>query len=253
VEAFDDQFWYALSAARTTNAANGEPHALTEEELLRTTLYFLNAPTPEARAQLLAGHTAPEAQWLPMVSFDFGIGYGSVARDLATKQQVEAADRRAIDALLPVCECARTDLHAIINGSVTAQMENRLIRNASQVVALPIFEIDRRALVTRYRYVAKDVVHVLDHALLLLMDCSRPYGRNLCCCSLESCRKFFLADRTKRGVARTKYCCAEHMKTAHKAGGAARAERSRKNRAMAAEKRRAAARARHAALIAKHK
>lgn len=75
----------------------------------------------------------------------------------------------------------------------------------------------------------------LAHVLLLFLDSEKPYGRDLCQCRLESCGKFFFADRTQANRPRTRFCSEPHYEEAHNAEAAERVRRSRERRRRAAK------------------
>jgi hypothetical protein len=69
---------------------------------------------------------------------------------------------------------------------------------------------------------------VIDYGLALLLDESRPSNRLFRRCQLESCRRFFIAQKPKRqGQFRYKYCSEEHQRAADAAKGAERVRRFR--------------------------
>ena len=72
---------------------------------------------------------------------------------------------------------------------------------------------------------------------VLLLDKERPYGRDLCCCKLDTCARFFLAEKSATGLSRRRYHDEGCMKEFHKRGSYERVKASRKNRAKKARKR----------------
>jgi hypothetical protein len=56
---------------------------------------------------------------------------------------------------------------------------------------------------------------MIDYGLAMLLDVSQPWGQMFFRCQLESCNRFFIAERPKyKGQFRYKYCSPEHQKAA---------------------------------------
>jgi len=69
---------------------------------------------------------------------------------------------------------------------------------------------------------------MIDYALAMLLDESQPWGQLFFRCQLESCNRFFIAERPKyKGQFRYKYCSPEHQKAADKTKVAERVKRFR--------------------------
>lgn len=103
----------------------------------------------------------------------------------------------------------------------------RLRELGEELVELPRFDLAKGELrVVRVLLPARPAA-AFDYGLALLMTRQDGPGQ-LCRCRLESCRRFFLAKRSKgAGRIRTEYCDDKCMDAAHKAGNAERLRRSR--------------------------
>jgi hypothetical protein len=66
------------------------------------------------------------------------------------------------------------------------------------------------------------------YLVALLLDSSRPYGRDLCRCKLEGCGNYFLVHRPPTGRPRRDYCSLEHMEEAQRRTLSARVTKSRR-------------------------
>lgn len=97
---------------------------------------------------------------------------------------------------------------------------------AARVILSPY----RRGGAIRYRVFAGDCGALFAFGLLLLLDPEYDFGRQLCRCRLEACRRFFFEIRGESGRPRRSYCCDEHMETIHAQTAARRVARSRARR-----------------------
>ena len=69
---------------------------------------------------------------------------------------------------------------------------------------------------------------IVDYALSLLLDDSRPWGERFFRCQLETCRQFFVSPPPKhQGQFRYKYCSPEHQRDADRSKVAERVRRHR--------------------------
>lgn len=103
---------------------------------------------------------------------------------------------------------------------------------------IPHAEIEEREVSVKHQIIPENLEAALSYTLLLLLDSSKDYGRNLSRCRLPKCRRFFFILRPKTGRARKKYCTTDHMNEAHKAKGPERVRKSRaKKRAKKTKKR----------------
>jgi hypothetical protein len=66
------------------------------------------------------------------------------------------------------------------------------------------------------------------YLVALLLDSSRPYGRDLCQCKLEGCGNYFLVYRPPTGRPRRDYCSPQHMEEAQHRTLSARVMKSRR-------------------------
>lgn len=73
---------------------------------------------------------------------------------------------------------------------------------------------------------------------VLLLDQERPFARDLCCCRLETCGRFFLMKKPKTGRPKRNYCTRNHMLKAHELGSYQRVVKSRERRAKQSKRRR---------------
>lgn len=62
---------------------------------------------------------------------------------------------------------------------------------------------------------------------MLLLDESRPYGKDLCQCKLDGCGRFFLVQKPPTGRPQRLYCTREHMLEVHARESTRRAKESR--------------------------
>ena len=67
----------------------------------------------------------------------------------------------------------------------------------------------------RYFHKFSDIQTLVSYAALLVLDQTRPYGRDLCVCKLRSCGKLFMLKRPHSGRPRRDYCSDAHMERAH--------------------------------------
>ena len=126
-------------------------------------------------------------------------------------------------------EALRYTLNSLCDG---APLEPHIMHSESPRIAIfPSFRFEAKRFLVSHHYIAQRPDAVVLYASLLLLDLSRPYGRDLCRCQLPCCRKFFLAVRPSSGRARRSYCSEEHMLQAHSAGSSRRVAASRKARA----------------------
>lgn len=65
---------------------------------------------------------------------------------------------------------------------------------------------------------------------MLLLDESRPFGKDLCQCRLDGCGRFFLAQKPRTGRPQRLYCTREHMLEMHARESTRRAKESREKK-----------------------
>jgi hypothetical protein len=132
-------------------------------------------------------------------------------------------------------EALREALTAIVRKQTTPEMIQLWQSRASRLMLLPAFQMEggkRRVAFRSHRIEVFDTPPDPQFAylLLLFLDSDKPYGRDLCQCNLERCRKFFLADRTQPNRPRTRFCSEAHYQESHDAAAVDRVRRSRDKR-----------------------
>jgi hypothetical protein len=85
------------------------------------------------------------------------------------------------------------------------------------VVIRPMWQIRTRGIVRRDELWAFTWPEVLAYLVLLLVDESQDFGRELYRCQLASCGRFFIAERVGKGRPRSKYHSNDCMTAAHDA------------------------------------
>ena len=125
---------------------------------------------------------------------------------------------------------SRVLLDALIAGEPID--DSQLHWEAQRMLLLPTFKrLANGRLQVFHHYVAQFLAPALAYIFLLLLDPARGYGSDLCKCQLESCGRYFLVKRRKRGLPRRKYCGDAHMLKAHAAQSTSRVRNSRMERA----------------------
>ena len=194
----------ALEVILDANADRPHGEALSEEELVRLVIRFVNAPSLLDFCRLLARDR------------------GTLLKPSANTRNAAIADAAVIEETKAECEQTRTELQALIDHAVSPMALARLTASASRQALLPVFDLNGAGLRIRYRYRPSNLAAVLDHATLLLLDPALPFGKDLHRCRLETCSAFFLAVRSTGGRPRTEYCSKAHMTEHHDATAADR-------------------------------
>jgi hypothetical protein len=101
-------------------------------------------------------------------------------------------------------------------------------RLSGSLVIVPHYDVHDHKLVVRHQVICYDVGSAMRYGFALILDDSRPYGRALCRCRLESCRRFFFEVKPETGRPQRLYCLQDHMLEAQALRGA---DRVRKHRA----------------------
>jgi len=102
------------------------------------------------------------------------------------------------------------------------------VRDAGGRIAIrPTYLMTAKGVQIYYRHFPLDLEAAIGFGLLLLLDPTRPYGKNLCRCKLKSCRRFFLAIKKTTGRPRRQYCSEEHLDAARRETNLERVRRSR--------------------------
>jgi len=128
----------------------------------------------------------------------------------------------------------QNDLTAVVQDALAGSTLQRLRKDSSRMVQVPIHEMSLG--VPTYRYFPMDLSAVLAHTVLMLRDKAKNgLGKDLKQCKLAGCGQFFLssdmvADTSKGGRPRERFCKPEHMAAAQTPG----AERTRQWRASKA-------------------
>jgi hypothetical protein len=224
--------WDGLRILLAANLHRPPRNSLSEEELVRLVIDFVNAPTLLGQVKLMARDPAPDLR-VTLNADDLQRRFG---KDMTPERAIAISNQAIADETKLECEQVRGDLQALIDHAVDSQALARLTTSASQQALLPVFTFDKDGLGIKYRYRVNSLAPVLDYAVLLLLDRKRNFGKELCRCKLGGCGKFFLASRSTGGRPRTEYCEKAHMEQAHKAAAAQRAENSRKSRARKARR-----------------
>lgn len=111
------------------------------------------------------------------------------------------------------------------------------IRCASErIVIRPTYVLSTTGVEVYFRYIPADLEAALAYVLMLLLDSTRPYGRDLCRCKLPDCRRFFLAIKPVIGRPRRDYCCEGHLQKSRALTGVERVQRYRERKRIAKEK-----------------
>lgn len=126
-------------------------------------------------------------------------------------------------------ESFRSSLSEIASGN---QLSNpsAVTESAGHMLLIPRADLSGRKLRVTYWYLPGDFPAALAYVLLLFVDETKGYGRNLRQCQLERCQKFFLVQRQPTGRPRTTYCSGKHMEEFHNAGAPQRVRNSRAKR-----------------------
>lgn len=98
------------------------------------------------------------------------------------------------------------------------------------IAIFPVFRSEPDGLKVQHRILAADTRAGMHYALALLLDPSRPYGKDLCQCQLEECGRFFFQIKPPTGRPQRRYCCSDHMDKAHELNSGERVRKSRERR-----------------------
>lgn len=143
------------------------------------------------------------------------------AKDLA---QLEAATRPFIEDLSVLASRRGRDRRSAI--------AQRSIPLANQQVCFPAFghspNDKNKGISMEIRYLPRDLESALAFIVVLFLDDARPYGRDLSRCRLDSCRRFYLIDRSASNRPNTTYCCPEHGAEQNRKDNAERQRQRRK-------------------------
>ena len=120
----------------------------------------------------------------------------------------------------------RAALSEIVRGNVLSN-PGAITASAGRMLLIPRVDLSGRKLRITHWYLPQDLSAALAYVLLLFVDETKGYGRNLRQCQLERCQKFFFVQRPKTGRPRTTYCSDKHMHEAHKATAPQRVRNSR--------------------------
>jgi hypothetical protein len=129
----------------------------------------------------------------------------------------------------------RTDLQAIVDDRLSAESRKRIHIAADRMIMIPKTDDDGRVV---YRYLPESIEAALAHALRLLLDPAKAYAADFKQCQWRECNHitdernlahvrgfFFVSERREAMAAAGKqltgklpdrYCCAEHMRAAHR-------------------------------------
>jgi len=141
--------------------------------------------------------------------------------------------------LLQVQDRLRKQLELIRStGSKAARTVELELRRAAEMIAIrPAYIATDSGVEVSYRYFPVNLEAAIGYGLVMLLDVSRPYGKDLCRCRLEECQAFFLAIRQATGRPRRDYCCEEHLNAAHNRDSTDRVRAHRKRKAVEKAKR----------------
>lgn len=204
-----ESLWKAVETVILTTQQGLRYAPLAESELVGHAIEFANGATSRAFFALLGGLELPAELWKDART--------AVIADQAAAEMFEPQQRRFVD-----------DLAAIVAGEDTTEIARRASEAAARMVLVPQYELADGALEVKHRYIAEDLDARLAYITLLLLDGQRDYGRRLCRCRLESCRKFFWERRSEHGGKPGRsFCGPEHMTEWNSARAA---ERVRKHR-----------------------
>jgi hypothetical protein len=127
----------------------------------------------------------------------------------------------------------REALAAIVDHKWTHEQVTGWSSSAQHLLLIPHIDFDFGQWSVEYEYRYRgdpDDWPRCAYALLLLLDESRPYGRDLCRCQLEGCGNFFLVVRPPKGRPQRLYCPdTDHAEKAHDATAVDRMRLSREN------------------------
>ena len=175
---------------------------LSERDYVDFALAFASLKLPEAAdhahsvyLQLMSGlrTTEPLPDLLPIA--------------VDTAAALQEAQERFVECL----EAIRQDpAHA------ATQVASALFDAGSRIVMRPTFLTADGAVEVSYRCFPADFDAALGFALMLLIECNRPFLGNLCRCKYLGCQRYFLAvtDKTRVGRPRRDYCSGEHFRLA---------------------------------------
>lgn len=148
--------------------------------------------------------------------------YSPTPEDLA---QLEEATKPFIEDLSVLASRRSKDRRSSI--------AQRAIPLANQQVCFPAFDFyskhKNKGLYSEMRYIPRNLESALAFIVVLFLDEERPYGRDLSRCRLDSCRRFYLIDRSVSNRPNTTYCCPEHGVEQNRKDNAER-QRQRRNR-----------------------
>jgi hypothetical protein len=190
---------------------------LTETGYIEEGLTLANWPRLESdRAALAAG--------LRLMMSDEGVylapGYSPSSKDLA----------HLITATQPFIQNL-DELAAHRSKGSRLAIAHRVIPLADRQICFPVFDFDpkdkRKGVAMELRCYPESLEAALAYIVALFLDNSRPYGRDLHRCKLDSCRRFYLVDRTAAKRPNTSYCCPEHGAEQNRLDSAERQRRSR--------------------------
>ena len=190
--------------------------------------WFVDAPILDERRYLECGldfANADEASSL--VSMENALMSGLEPEPLA---QIESLIAPRAEKLRTLRDQFRARLEQIRRGSqkdrlalgVTVGIE------ASQMVIRPTYGVRESSVEVRYRHYPVNLLAALAYVLLLLLDDSRRYGKDLCQCRLKTCQRYFFAIKPPTGRPRRDYCCQAHLDAARAATGTRRVQNYRK-------------------------
>jgi hypothetical protein len=134
-------------------------------------------------------------------------------------------------------ETIRTDTR-----KARAELADEVRRAGERIAIRPSYILTNSGVEVFYRHFPADLEAAIGYALLLLLDPTRAYGRDLCRCKLAECGRFFLTLKRPTGRPRRDYCCAEHLEAAREKSSVDRVRAFRERERAKVNRRRRASR-----------